>query len=748
MEKSSRRSFPFILSLLLGICVFFLVLAAADAERVPAADAGKSPDLVRQVTKSADLPVELPPGTWERMRNLIEQEGYRIRTGARTSSAGDQVAFTADNRAHRFVTEFTPDGIRIQPHRAADRNWNILLETTAWGREGKLHSCPKGDFAVEGNHLEYRRGSLTEWYVNNAAGLEQGFILTDPPVDPGRVCDKEGLVIEMAVSGSILPVLSGNGRAVSFEDDEGSRILEYGGLVAWDASGRELPARLGLRWLEVSHGVGASARILLFVDDARAIYPVTIDPVFTQEVKLNASDGFIGNYFGYSVSISGDTIIIGARYDSENGRDAGAAYIFERDHGGADNWGEVKKLTPSDAASYNYFGVSASISGDAAVVGAVFGVDGDGIWTGAAYIFERDHGGAGNWGEVKKLLASAGERYDHFGESVSISGNTAVVGANSDNDNGGFSGSAYVFERDHGGVGNWGEVRKLIPADNGEGDRFGNAVAISGDTIVVGAIYENGGSGSNPCAGAAYIFERDHGGAGNWGEVKKLTASDAASFDYFGTSVSVSGDTALVGAPYNGDISAGAVYIYERDLGGAGNWGEAKKLIAGDGAASDHFGDSVAISGDTAVIGVCYDDNCGVSSGSAYVFDRDHGGVGSWGEVDKLEAEDCYSSENFGLSVSISGATIVIGKPTCSEFNVAPGSAYVFTSGCRLGIPDRILDLRLAKRGMDIEFSWTPDVKAEGGYNLYQTDDVTEARRTGSPFDQALLPYVELVLED
>ena len=227
---------------------------------------------------------------------------------------------------------------------------------------------------------------------------------------------------------------------------------------------------------------------------------------------------------------------------------------------------------------------------------------------------------------MKKLLASAAQAGDLFGESVAISGDSAVVGAIFEDAGGGGAGAAYVFERNQGGAGNWGEVTKLTASDAQGGDFFGQSVAISGDTAVVGAYREDAG-GSD--AGAAYVFQRNEGGADNWGEVKKLTASDAQAGDQFGISVAVSGDTAVVGASTEdaGGDDAGVAYVFERDEGGAGNWGEVKKLTASDAQALDHFGFSVAVSGDTAVVGTpglpfLFAED----AGAAYVFCSDNDG--------------------------------------------------------------------------------------------------------------------------
>ena len=257
--------------------------------------------------------------------------------------------------------------------------------------------------------------------------------------------------------------------------------------------------------------------------------------------KLTASDAQAGDKFGGSVAVSGDTAVVGAYT-------AGAAYVFQRDQGGADNWGEVKKLTASDAEADDWFGYTVAVSGDTAIVGALMFAGGNDA--GAAYVFQRDQGGADNWGEVKKLTASDAQAGDQFGVSVAVSGDTAVVGTI-------FKDAAYVVQRDEGGADNWGEVKKLSGA---AGTRFGTTVAVSGDAVVVGAFLAG--------TGAAYLFQRDQGGADSWGKVVSFTASDASADDLFGISVAASGNTVVVGA--NGeaafDTNAGAAYVFQTKL--------------------------------------------------------------------------------------------------------------------------------------------------------------------------------------
>jgi len=349
---------------------------------------------------------------------------------------------------------------------------------------------------------------------------------------------------------------------------------------------------------------------------------------------------------------------------------SGSAYIFQKDQGGADNWGEVKKLTASDAAADDFFGYSVSISGDTVVVGAIFNDDA-GSNSGSVYIFQKDQGGTDNWGEVKKITASDAANGDQFGESVSISGDTVVVGAAFNDDGGTSSGSAYIFQKDQGGTDNWGEVKKITASDAAADDKFGRFVSISGDTVVVGAEDDDDVASQS---GSAYIFQKDQGGANNWGEVKKLTASDAALVDLFGSSVSISGDTVVVGARSKGSFT-GAAYIFQKDQGGVNNWGEVKKITASDAAASDFFGVSVSISGNTAIVGAWGNDDGGSTSGSAYIFQKDQGGTDNWGEVNKVIASDAAANDRFGTSASISSNTFVVG----SYQDDSTGTAYLLS---------------------------------------------------------------------
>ncbi|MBI1293417.1 PKD domain-containing protein [bacterium] len=409
-------------------------------------------------------------------------------------------------------------------------------------------------------------------------------------------------------------------------------------------------------------------------DSANEIAADEIATLIIGEVaKLLADDAEENDGFGTAVDISGDTLIVGAPREDTGGNNTGAAYIFQ---GGAGNWRTVRKIQAPDAETNDEFGYSVSISGDTVVVGAPF-EDTGGRNTGAAYIFQRNQGGTDNWGQVKKIQASDFQVDDNFGWSVSISGDTIVVGAPREDTGGSNVGAAYVFGRDQGGVNNWGEVRKIQAGDKGFADQFGFSVTIDGDTIVVGAPRED--SGSND-AGAAYIFERNQGGADNWGEVRKIQADETGLADQFGTVVSIGGDTIVVGVPFedSGGINAGAAYIFQRNQGGAGNWGQVHKIQASDAQANDQFGFSAHIDGGQIVVGAPLQDTGGSNAGAAYIFQRDEGGTDTWGEVEKIEASDAQANDLFGRAVSISSDTVVVGAWLEDSGGSDAGAAYVF----------------------------------------------------------------------
>ena len=307
---------------------------------------------------------------------------------------------------------------------------------------------------------------------------------------------------------------------------------------------------------------------------------------------------------------------------------------------------EITKIIADDRADSDGFGCSAAIDQDTAVIGAKAD-----DYTGSAYVFLKN---AGTWAQEQKLTASDAAANDFFGRSVAISGDTVVVGAYGDDN---LTGSAYVFTKS--GV-SWTQQAKLTASDKTAGDQFGAAVSISGNTVVVGAA-------GNGTGGSVYVFT---GSGASWTQQAKLTASDAEADDSFGRAVSVSGDTIAVGADADDDggTSSGSVYIFQRS-GTA--WTQQAKLTASDAAAYDSFGSSLSLSGNTVAVGARYNDDSGLSSGSAYIFLRN--GT-SWSQQAKLTASDAAENDQFGKSVAISNDTLIIGATGSDN----TGSVYLF----------------------------------------------------------------------
>src|SRR5436190_15792456 len=308
----------------------------------------------------------------------------------------------------------------------------------------------------------------------------------------------------------------------------------------------------------------------------------------TQQAKLIAGDGAGSDTFGREVAVSGDTVVVGADlHNVGSNSDQGSAYVFVRS--GA-TWTQQQKLTASDGAAGDFFGISVAISGDTIIVGAFgHGFGSNTSDQGAAYVFVRV---GATWTQQRKLAANDGTASDRFGGSVAINGETAVVGAELDD-------SAYVYLRD--GT-TWTQQQKLTASDGVAFDSFGVCVAISGETIVVGAW--NDDVGANPKQGSAYVFVRS---LTTWTQQQKLTAGDGAPSDLVGETGAISAETIGVGAPLDNvgaNSDQGSAYVFVRS---GTTWAQQQKLTASDGAPDDEFG-TVAISGDSVVAGALADD--------------------------------------------------------------------------------------------------------------------------------------------
>ncbi len=423
-------------------------------------------------------------------------------------------------------------------------------------------------------------------------------------------------------------------------------------------------------------------------DDCDGMIDEDVAGGLAQLVKSLAGDGASGDSYGVSVSISGNYAVVGAHMDDDKGSSSGAAYILNYN---GTTWTQVQKIVPTDGSAGDLFGESVAIDGDLVIIGAREDDD-RGTNSGSAYIYRRNSM-SGVWALEKKLIASIdGAAYDRFGLSVDIHNGYAAVGAPQD-DNGatGNQGSVYIFKQTIlDGLGQpWGLAQKRLAIGGTSFDEFGTSVSLGstgGRTYLIAGAPKDDEMGVNSNSGSAVIFRDNSGGVDQWGEIRKLVPTDAQADDNFGYSVAISGQHALVGA-YLEDNSGlnnnGAVYVFAQALGGADNWGQRTKLGASDAQDGDHFGWSVAIDGTEAIVGARYDDDLGADGGSAYFFSQDEGGSHFWGEVGKVKASDGATNDNFGTSVGISGGNSVVGAFR-DDIGVQTdrGSAYFFANGC------------------------------------------------------------------
>ena len=625
-----------------GIALLLSVGCQGPEEPIHELERGAAPGLASDPHHASAADSQTPAANGlrhaiTRLRQTEAGERYRLRW-----SGG---AVLGDNPAHNFGARFGTDGVQVENK---DKTWQVGLHLARWGFRGALHVVGSGAVKAERNRISNtRRHGLEEWYLNGPGGLEQGFNIARRPEAAGAEGEAGPLVLELNISGNVEPRLSDQGRSITFHDLRGRAVAVYRDLWVEDARGKLLDARLGLE----------QGRVLIEVDEAGAAYPLVVDPMLMGvESKVLATDGSSLDYFGYTVSLDGSTALIGAYGDDDKGNMSGSVYVFMRDNS---RWLQHQKLTASDGAAADYFGYAVSLKGNTAVVGA-YGNDDKGSTTGSAYIFARS---GTTWKQQQKILGADSAAGDYFGYAVSAHGDTVLVGAYFDDDRGSNSGSAYVFARSGS---TWTQQQKLTAGNGGGDDRFGFSVAVEGDVALVGAYYEDT-RGTN--AGSAYVFARS---GSTWKQQQMLTATNAGSYDYFGYAVSMGGNTALVGAHQEDTrgSNAGAAYVFTSS-GSA--WKQQKMLVAADGQGGDYFGYSVSMGLDQALVGALYEDARAGNAGAAYVYYRSGS---TWTQQRKLTAHDGANSDYYGIAVAISGDTALSGADLDDDKGTNSGSVY------------------------------------------------------------------------
>ena len=364
--------------------------------------------------------------------------------------------------------------------------------------------------------------------------------------------------------------------------------------------------------------------------------------------------------FGVSVAIKGETAVIGATGAIVGEEEVGAAYVFTRNE--PPFWNQHTKLVTGDRLSGDRLGSAVAI-GEGEIIAGAPGHSAGGPASGAAYIFQQNEETA--WIETGKLSDGETASDDEFGTAVAISANIAVSGAQQNDDLAPNAGAAYVFERS-GAL--WLQQAKLAAEDAKAGDLFGNSIAISGETIVIGA---PGVDDAGPEAGAAYVFVRT---AEEWGQQAKLIGADIGIFDRFGATVAVHENTAIIGAHGKDEVGvdSGAAYIFVRN---GTSWTQQAKLTHQNAVPGDEFGFAVAVYGDNALVGAHLSDAAGPDSGAVYLFTR----IGNnWIEDVQLLPNDIGVGDEFGYAVALAEKTVLIGSPKENRNFENMGAAYVF----------------------------------------------------------------------
>jgi T5SS/PEP-CTERM-associated repeat protein len=396
---------------------------------------------------------------------------------------------------------------------------------------------------------------------------------------------------------------------------------------------------------------------------ATLLFASLLTPSQLRADVLESTDGAAGDVFGYAVSASGANALVSAyKNDNTYGTDAGAAYYYKAPNGKPGGLAtQSVRLTSTEGFAGNHLGMSVSLNGDNALVATP---DNDSA-RGAAYYYKNlDSNATGTAMWDVKLTASDAASSDQLGKSASLYGDNALVGARYHYTTDVHEGAAYYFKNlNSNTTGTATQDVKLIASDAAFNDSFGDGVSLSGDSALAGAKSDDDWGSES---GSAYYFKNlNSNTSGVATENVKLTASDGAANDFFGNYVSLSGDKALVSsyrATVNGHTVQGAAYYFKGlNSNTTGHATENVKLTASDGAANDTFGVSVSLNGDTALLGANGDDNMGSASGSAYIFTALDSAGSAATETLILTASDGLAGDNFGVAVSLSGDNFVIG---------------------------------------------------------------------------------------
>ena len=656
------------------------------------------------------MPADLPEGTssdwWSTVQKNIRDSEYHVTFQEKTCLEDVESAWQAPNRAQNLRTYFTRDGILVVPRSPDDAQWHWGLSLQGYGYQGDIQNAAEPTLVAAKNRMAYRRGvGLSEWYVNDRRGLEQGFTITQPPAGSQRRTEDSRVIIRLALHGNLQGTISDNGQNIEFVTTGGVRVLQYGHLHAFDALDRELSVTLALNRNTID----------IIVDTSGVAYPLTIDPLASSPT-WTAESNQENALFGYSVSTAGDVngdgyadVIVGA-YDFDNGQiDEGRAFVY---HGSATGLGPSPTWTADSNQENAIFGYSVSTAGDvngdgyADVIVGAHAYDNGQTDEGRAFVY---HGSATGLGPSPTWTAESNQEGAIFGVSVATAGDVngdgyadVIVGACAYENGQAGEGRAFVY---HGSPTGLIEAPAWTAESDQEGAYFGHSVATAGDVngdgyadVIVGAwAYDNGQAQE----GRAFVY---HGSATGLGPSPAWAAEPDQENALFGYSVSTAGDVngdgyadVIVGAYDfdNGQTDEGRVFVYH---GSATGLGLSPAWIAESDQAYAVFGYSVATAGDVngdgyadVIVGALQYHNGQTNEGRAFVY---HGSATGLGLSPAWTAESDQVGALFGVSVATAGdvngdgyADVIVGAQWYDNGQADEGRAFVY-HGSATGLSD------------------------------------------------------------
>jgi hypothetical protein len=666
--------------------------------------------------QAESLPEVAGSSWWQSAQRDIARSEYEVRPSAEMRGAA---GYQAPNRAQGFRTCFDEEGIRLQPRltRRGERPaWEWGLTLRACGREGSMSAIMPATLQVSGNRVEYQRGGLIEWYINDERGLEQGFTIEcDPgPAAPGSA--ESILRLDMAVSGNVAARLDDNNDAVEFLAAGGARAIRFASLRVVDSTGQSLPARFAVRD-ETRSGTGNVEQVLsIVIDDAGAAYPITIDPLATSPAWTAEVDQASAG-FGFSVAAAGDVngdgfgdVIVGAYFYDAGQSNEGRAYVY---HGSSAGLAAIAAWRAESNVASAALGTSVATAGDVngdgysdVLIGAPGYTNGQNS-EGAAFVWYGSSSGLGTNGTPANADWSAefNDDFTELGVCVATAGDVngdgysdIIVGARTYANGESSEGGAFVWHGSAGGIGAGGTPANA--AWSGQGNQvdafYGWSVAMAGDVngdgfgdVVVGAPYYN--NTGNVDGGALYVYYGSATGIGG-GPSGSFVGSlqDGA---HYGTCVATAGDVngdgysdVIQGAPHYEslvmDLDEGAVWVYMGSAAGMTSFGG---WIGSGDQAGANFGQSVGTAGDVngdgysdIVIGAPFYDNGQTNEGAAFVW---FGSATMGGSPPVSPADADWTGEGGQANANYGYAAATAGDVNGDGFSDVIAGAYNYDNG-------------------------------------------------------------------